>query len=88
MAQPTAEQSRGFDILIWMEDEGTAKARSYTLYGEIMFNALFPTYKKGEVVDLIMEPDEFIREIPPTCRVGYIHPVDKKVYWMGANPLQ
>lgn len=87
MAQPTKEQSRGFDIMIWMEEDN-AKARSYTLYGEILFHGLFSTYTPGDIVSLDMNPPEFLREIPPSCQVGYVNPLDNKIYKMNANPLQ
>lgn len=85
--KPTLEQANGFDLLIWMGDGGDILTKSYTLMGEAILKGMFDEYTTGDVLEILVTPDEFSKEMPPTARVGYVDPRTNKVHKMEKKGL-
>lgn len=75
MTGPSAEQSVGYDIVIWMEDdESPTLARSLTILGEAILHALDPSHKMGKCSELTTEPENFFADVPKSTRIGLLNP--------------
>jgi hypothetical protein len=81
MTQPTADQSKGYDIVIWAE-EGSIVAKSYTILGEVAFHGLLPEHRMGQkvIMDELVQPDEFFKQMPPGIRIGAMNPESGKIH--------
>jgi hypothetical protein len=74
MTKPTAEQSRGFDIMIWADEGGRILARSQSILGEILLHALMPGHKMGNEIEIEEEPSKFFADIPRKTKIGLVNP--------------
>lgn len=88
MTGPTAEQSSGFDIMIWADEGGRILARSHTLLGEILLHGLMPNHKMGNEVEIEEEPSKFFAEIPRRTRIGLMNPETNDVLLVAFGGLQ
>lgn len=91
MTQPTADQSKGYDIVIWADDEGNIVAKSYTILGEVAFHGLLPDHRMGQLVimDELTQPDDFFRQMPPGIRIGAMNPITGNIHLqIGVASLQ
>lgn len=70
MTQPTLEQSRGYDIVIWVDEGGRIMANSFTVLGEIILHGLLPNHSMGKPEEIEAPPEEFFRGVPPGTNVG------------------
>lgn len=81
MTQPTAEQSKGYDIVIWADKGGSIIAKSFTILGEVAFHGLLPNHRMGEkvILDELVQPDDFFRQMPPGIKIGTKNPKSGKI---------
>lgn len=70
MTQPTLEQSRGYDIVIWVDKGGRIMANSHTILGEAILHGLLPKHRMGKQVEIKTEPEEFFAGVPQGTKVG------------------
>jgi ribosomal protein L21E len=87
MPLPPAELANGYDLLVWMDSDGEVLTRSYTPLGEVVLKAMLKGYKPGDVLEILVSPDEFHQDVPPQTRVGYVDPRTNKVYAMKRQHL-
>lgn len=88
MKLPTARQSRGYDILVWIDEDEDVVAQAYTEEGATFLKSMDGRYNRGDVLEIISHPDEFKRHVPPRLKIGSISPVTNKVSRMVTPPLQ
>lgn len=88
MKLPSKNQAKGYDILIWIDEEGDVVCRSYTENGTKFLQAMDKRYLQGDVLEIISHPEEFKKHIPPMLKVGSISPKSKKVSRMHTQGLQ
>lgn len=88
MKLPTDKQARGYDILIWIDEEGDVVCRSYTGSGTDFLQTMDKRYMQGDVLEIISHPEEFKKHLPPKLKVGSISPVTKKVSRLVTVELQ
>lgn len=84
---PTLEDANGYDLLVWMDEEGNVLTKSYSLMGEVILRSMTEDYSSGDVLEILIHPDEFTKDIPPTARVGYVDPRTARIRRMGKKPL-
>jgi hypothetical protein len=85
---PTERQARGYDCLIWIDEEGDVVCRAYTDAGTKFLQQMDKRYEKGDVLEIITHPEEFKKHIPPMLKIGSISPNTKKVSRMVTQGLQ
>lgn len=88
MNLPTTKQSRGYDILVWIDEDGDVVSQSYTESGTVFLKSMDSRYLQGDVLQIISHPDEFKTHVPPKLKIGSISPVTNKVAPMLIPPLQ
>ena len=88
MKLPTKKQAEGYDVLIWIDEDGDVVSRAYTSRGEQLLKTMDQRYVLGDVLEIITHPETFKKHVPPTIRVGNIHPKTKKVTRMVTQELQ
>lgn len=71
---PTLEDAKGYDLIVWLNEDGEVLTKSYSLMGEVILRGMTPNYEPGDVLEILVHPDEFNRDIPPSARVGYVDP--------------
>ncbi len=81
MTQPTAEQTRGYDIVIWADNGGCIMANSYTILGEAILHGLLPSHRMGEPSEIIGDdPQKFFEEIPRGTNVGLVDVFTQQIF--------
>lgn len=82
MAIPTLDQSRGYDIVIWVDDDGRVIAKAFTILGEVSFHGLLPDYQMGQeiMIDSVAQPEEFFGQMPKGIRIGMVNPATGGVW--------
>lgn len=84
---PTLEDAKEFDLLVWIGDEGEVLTKSYSLMGEVILRSMINDYTSGDVLEILVHPDEFNKDLPPTARVGYVDPRTARIRKMGKRPI-
>lgn len=77
----------GYDILIWIDKDGDVVAAAYSASAHGFFKAMDPGYTYGDIVELVASPDDFLKEVPDSLRVGGLHPETNFVSEMKKNSL-
>lgn len=80
--QPPLELAAGYDILIWVGEEGEILTQAYSLMGDVVLHSMFDDYSSGDTLEILVSPEDFSEDIPPTARVGYVDPTTNKVHTM------
>lgn len=88
MKLPTSKQAKGYDVLIWIDEEGDVVCRSYTEGGTKFLQTMDKRYLQGDVLEIVSHPEVFKKHIPPMLKVGSISPGTKKVTRMLIQGLQ
>lgn len=88
MKLPTTKQRKGYDVLVWMDEDKDIVCQSYTEKGTEFLKTLDKRYAEGDVLEIISHPDEFKAHIPPNLVVGSISPRTNKITKMTAGQLQ
>lgn len=88
MKLPTKRQSRGYDCLIWIDEDGDVVTCAYTEAGTKFLQQMDKRYRMGDVLEIVSHPEEFKKHVPPVLRVGSISPKSKKVSRMLPQGLQ
>lgn len=88
MKLPSDKKAKGYDVLVWIDEEGDIVCRAYTEGGTRFLQAMDKRYIQGDVLEIISHPEEFKKNIPPMLKVGSISPKSKKVTKMSTPGLQ
>lgn len=88
MKLPSKKQAEGYDILIWIDEEGDVVSRAYTDQGTKFLQAMDKRYVQGDILEIISHPEEFKKHLPPMLKVGSISPKTKRVSKMVTQGLQ
>lgn len=88
MKLPTERQAKGYDVLVWIDEEGDVVCRAYTDEGTDFLRGMDNRYVRGDVLEIISHPDEFKKHIPPKLKVGSIAPRSRKVTPLVHSMLQ
>lgn len=81
MQTPTKEQAEGYDVLIWLDDDGDIMLRAYTEQGEDFLVNYCEDYSRGDLVELSdIHPEEFAVEIPTAVMAGFLNSEDGVIY--------
>lgn len=87
MNRPTAEQSRGYDIMIWAGEDDRIMASTHTLMGEVVLHGLLPDYVENSDVEVTAMPSEFFADVPPTTRIGLVRPQTNEIFLVALGAL-
>lgn len=85
---PHWKLARGYDILVWMDNEGDVVCCGYTVIGERFLKEVQPGYENGDVLQILSDPDMFRETCPTHISVGLVSPNTNKVYPMVTPLLQ
>lgn len=88
MKLPSEKQAKGYDILIWIDEEGDVVCQAYTESGTKFLQTMDQRYILGDVLEIVTHPEVFKKHIPPMLRVGNISPKTKRVSRMITQGLQ
>ena len=61
----------GYDVLIWIDEDGDIVCKAYTPEGDQFLLKLWPTYQKGDIMEIVSSPEEFFAAVPPDLNVGH-----------------
>lgn len=86
--KPTA-LSKGYDILIWIDDDGDIVCSSFSPKGfEVMKMMTGGFYTEDTTVIICVHPEEFVSMLPDKTRVGIVSRDHSTVTEMSKNMLQ
>lgn len=70
MQKPTPEQANGYDIVLWLDNDGDIIASPYTPAGEEFIRKLQPDWKPGVHMTVQASPKRFFKCVPDGITVG------------------
>ncbi len=88
MKLPTKRQSKGYDCIVWIDEDGDVVCQAYTEKGTKFLQQMDKRYNLGDVLEIITHPEEFKKHIPPMLKVGAIAHGSQKVSLMNSQGLQ
>jgi hypothetical protein len=72
MRPPSAREAKGYDIVVWVDEEGDIVTRAFTKRGDNALKTFVNEYSKGDIVQIYSSPTEFEASLPNTLAVGYL----------------
>ena len=87
MQAPTKQKAKGYDIVVWIDDDGDIVTKSYTHAGTLTLKAMVPDYEHGYVAQIHCDPKEFMAEVPHLVTVGMLDFSTKKLVPMRVTRL-
>lgn len=79
MQAPCPKKVKGYDIVIWLDEDGDAVVTPYTPEGITFIRFLFPMWDTFDRVFIIGSPENFFRQVPNSLCVGTINPHDPEM---------
>lgn len=76
--RPSKRKARGYDVLVWIDQDGDIVTSAYTLRGEQGLKKMEKTYSLGDIMEIFIYPDEF-GKMMKDYRVGFVEFPSKKV---------
>jgi hypothetical protein len=70
---PSRSLAKGYDLLIWVDEEGDVVCFAYTKQGQEFLKQAHEDYKKGDVIEILAHPSDFRKLLPPGIRVGLLN---------------
>jgi hypothetical protein len=76
---PSKAESKGFDIVIWVDNDGDIVCRALTDLGHESIRKLVNDYQRGDIVQIYTSPEDFQAEMPDNLAIGMLSERAKKV---------
>lgn len=86
MKTPTMKQAKGYDCVVWIDEEGDVVCQAYTPDGTKFLKDIDARYNHGDVLEIVMHPEEFKQHVPPSLKLGAL--TGKKVRRLNSAELQ
>lgn len=87
MLPPSKKEAEGYDVVVWVDNDGDIVARGFTHLGHKQLKGFVNSYHPGDIVQIYCEPDEFIAEFSPETTVGMLNSRTKKIGPYSASRL-
>lgn len=85
---PTKKAAGKYDVLIWQHGpKAETLCKSYTEKGKEFLRTIEPSYKEGDVLEILCGPDQLESTVPRGLRVGAISPNTNKIHPFTPSPL-
>lgn len=78
----------GYDVLVWVDDEGDVVCCGYTRKGQNFLRTLNRDYNNGDIMELVGHPRAFKAQIPNNIQVGLLMRPSGKIKPMDGPRLQ
>lgn len=72
MRPPSKKEASGYDIMVWVDHEGSIVTRAFTKQGHSALRAFVNQYTDGDIVEIYISPSDFEAELPPDVSVGML----------------
>jgi hypothetical protein len=79
MQPPSQRAAAGFDIVVWVDNDGDIVCRAFTSPGHKAIRKLVNDYRRGDIVQIYNSPEEFQAEMPESLAIGMLQKQSKKV---------
>jgi len=73
MRPPSSSEATGYDIVVWVDQDGDIVARGFTKLGHSTLRAFVNKYRAGDIVQIYCNPEEFTDELASNVRVGALN---------------
>jgi len=70
MRTPNKRVAQGYDIVVWVDDDGDIVAKAFTKYGHNTLRKFVSDYRNGDIVEIYCDPDQFMKEVDETVSIG------------------
>lgn len=84
--RPSKAKARGYDVLVWIDQDGDIVSSAYTRKGVEALRKMVPAYLDGDIMEILIHPEEF-SHMMKEYRVGFIEYTSKKVMPMEQSRL-
>jgi len=84
MRPPSKSEATGYDVIVWVDEDGDIVARGFSRQGHSALRAFVNKYHAGDIVQIYCTPEAFMDELPTDLAVGVLNSRTEKV--MPFNP--
>ena len=88
MRPPGKSEAIGYDIVVWVDEDGDIVARGFSPLGHKTLRGFVNKYRPGDIVQIYCSPEEFEADIPDGVHVGTLNSTTGKIDSMKAPRLQ
>lgn len=85
--QPAPERVGGYDIVLWIDEDGDTIITPYTEAGRRFIRQLFPTWDPAARTVIIGRPEVFFNTVPEGLAVGAVNPETEMITTVIKKPL-
>jgi hypothetical protein len=71
---PSRAQAKGYDLVVWIDDDGDIVTRGFTERGLNFLKTILPQVRFEDIVMITAGPDEFAQAVGEYLKVGYKNP--------------
>lgn len=79
MRTPSKRVAKGFDVVVWVDNDGDIVAKAFTPRGHNSLRKFVSDYHNGDIVEIYCDPDAFMKELEDEVALGTLNQHGKVV---------